>query len=373
MKKVGILTFHFADNFGAVLQAYALQKVIKKLDNKIDVDIIDFRPKSLTQIYDHSINIKRAIKKYGYLNTLGFLWNRIYYFIPVEKRLRTFEKFRKKYLQVSDITYKSTDEIQSNSPEYDYYITGSDQVWNPIYIKYVGYSYFLDFVINNSKKIAYAASIAQPVEDQYINDYKKHINTFDYISIREKASLKFLHSITEKEIKVTLDPTFLIEKDEWDKIMRVPEINDKYILVYGIQFNDELIELANRISEETGLKIVSFYSKKYFKNMVTSIKYKAPDDFLGYLSKAELVLTNSFHGTVFSIIYNKPFYTVPHTVTGSRMKDLLETFELQDRLIYRAADIDKVNYDIDFEKTAKILEEHKNGSLNFIKKALDII
>src|SRR5690554_3550045 len=101
MNKVGILTFHFADNFGAVLQAYALQKAIKGLKKDSIVDLIDFRPKSLTQIYDHSINIKRAIKKYGYLNTIGFLWNRVYYFIPVEKRLRAFEKFRKRHLIVS--------------------------------------------------------------------------------------------------------------------------------------------------------------------------------------------------------------------------------------------------------------------------------
>lgn len=372
MKKVGIITFHFADNFGAVLQAYALQKAIKKLKKDSIVDIIDFRPKSLTQIYDHSINIKRAIKKYGILNTIGFLWNRVYYFIPVEKRLGAFENFRKRHLIVSKTKYNSVEDLVAQPPEYGYYITGSDQVWNPIYIKYVGYSYFLNFLGDETKKIAYAASIAQTVDNKYIEEYKHYVNKFDYISIREQASLEFLKMLLDKNIGLTMDPTFLLERSEWDKVVKLPSIKEKYILVYGIELNNELVKLANKISEKTDLQIVSYFNKKHFENIAGYIKYKAPDEFLGYLRNAELVLTNSFHGTVFSIIYNKPFYTVPHTVTGSRMVNLLELFGLQDRILYKANDLIGVNYNINYNKVSKILGKEKKYSLEFLKKALEI-
>ena len=370
MNKAGIITFHCADNFGAILQVYALQKIIQDLN--IDAEIIDFRPEVLVEPYEHFINLRKYANKYGYRRALRSLLAQIYYFGLIKKRIESYNIFRNNYLKLSRNKYYSQEDLLNNPPIYDFYITGSDQVWNPSFKKDIGNSYLLDFVTGDSVKISYAASIAEEINDNFIEDYKKYINQFDYISIREKSSLKIINSITNKNIEVTLDPTLLLSKEQWNTISELPNIDEKYILVYDLQYNIELIKIANKLSEETGYKIICFSKTKYFKNTIESFYYKGPSQFLGYCKKAELILTNSFHGTVFSVIYGKPFYTIPHTTRGSRMIDLLETLNLEDRLVYKANDLEEINYYIDYEKVNNILEIKKQESIDFLTTALNI-
>lgn len=369
MKKVGIITFHCADNFGAVLQVYALQKVIRDMNFK--VEIIDFRPKQLISGYQHSFDFRNKLKNKGLIVALKYMVYQIIFYSSIEERIRSFESFRKKHLNLSKEKYFRPEDLIVSPPKYDYYITGSDQVWNPTFKKRIGNSYFLDFAKNDSKKISYAASIAEKVDDDLINEYKVLLENFDYISIRERSHYDFLKDIVNNDIYVTLDPTLLLDSKDWMEVSKKDKRKEKFILVYDIEFNPELINFANRLSEEMGIGIISYSKKKHFINGIDSFRYKGPDEFLGLFEDADFVITNSFHGTAFSILFKKPFYTIPHTRRGSRMIDLLETLQLKDRIVYDVKDVDKFELKVDFNRPTEILEEKRKESLSFLLKSLN--
>lgn len=366
MKKVGIVTFHWADNFGAVLQNYALQKTIEKLD--IEVEDINYIPQQLVKGYGHELNLFELIKEYGIkIGMKSFLY-RLYIYKNIENRRKVFEKFRKEKLSISKKIYKDEKSIYDNPPNYDYYITGSDQVWGPDFYKKSSGIYFLNFINNKGKKIAYAASLAEKVPADLISDYKKYVNQFDSIAIREKSGKEFIKTITEKNVEVTLDPTLLLKMDEWSKIAKVPSITEKYILVYDLEYNENVIEIVNEISEKTGIKVINFSNVKKYKNVFGTFLYDGPEEFLGYFKNAEMIITNSFHGTVFSILFNKIFFTIPHTTRGSRMIDLLNELQLNERIIYKKEEI--VTSDIDYVKVEELLEKIREKSVNYLKESL---
>jgi hypothetical protein len=367
MNKAGIITFHCSDNFGAVLQVYALQEVIKEMN--IDVEIIDFRPKELTTPYNHSVDFIKYFKDKRFKSATKLFLANIYNYKNIKVRLKAFNLFRGNYLKLSTSKYYTSKDLLNNPPEYKYYITGSDQVWNPYFKKAIGDSYFLDFVNNQSMKISYAASIAQTVEQELVKDYKNYINQFDYISIREKSSLDFLKGICNKNINVSLDPTLLLNKEKWKVISQKPEIKEKYILVYDLQNNHELVRLANKISKDNNLKVISYSNKRKYNDAIQSFKYKGPREFLGLFENAELILTSSFHGTVFSIINEKPFYTIPHSTRGSRMIDLLKILNLEDRIVYKSDDVKKIENNINYGKVNSLLEYHRQESIHYLKKS----
>ncbi|WP_158582902.1 polysaccharide pyruvyl transferase family protein [Lysinibacillus yapensis] len=370
MKKAGIITFHCADNFGAVLQVYALQQTIKEME--IDVEIIDFKPRAITSSYNHDSNIKFNFKKIGVARTIKIVLTKTYNYSKIKKRLESYDTFRRNYLKVSDKKYYSNEELLNDPPNYDFFITGSDQVWNPKFKKDIGNSYFLDFVKGNARKISYSASIAEKVDKHLIKDYKTYINNFDYLSIREKSSLDFLKSLTNKDVAVTLDPTLLLVKEKWDRIVENPMRGKKYILVYDLQQNKELIKLANKLSEEMGVSIISFSTNKDYNNRIDSFQNKRPDEFLGLLKNAELVLTNSFHGTVFSVIYKKLFYVMPPKTRQSRLIDFLKDIKLEDRVVNNSIDIKNYKQEIDYNQVNNLLKIKREESINFLKKSFGI-
>lgn len=367
--KVGIINFHCADNFGAVLQALALQQTIEMLG--YNAEIINFRPEYILNQTKTISNINSLIKAYKFHSILKKIVIGSIKYKSEKQRIKRFTSFRERYLNLTNKEYFISEDLINDCPTFDYYITGSDQVWNPTFKRNIGDSYFLDFVPNGPSKISYAASIAEKVEDNLIDDYKKLIGRFDYISIREKSSLEFINSISEKEVEVTLDPTLLLEKEKWRHVTKEPGVKEKYLLVYDLEKNDELIYLANKISRKTGFKIISYSKSKEFINPIDCFKYKGPDEFLGYFENAELILTNSYHGTIFSIIFLKIFYTVPHKTRGTRMTDLLEELNLSNRVIHEADDLEEINNNIDYKRVHKILQMKRKQSIDYLVRALN--
>jgi len=367
-KKAGIITFHFADNFGAVLQAYALLKVIR--DVGCNVEIINFVPAFLREPYNLFFNIRSSIYQKGLIATIKRLIIKILRFRHQIRRIKEFQDFRDNFLVICEKKYVNASQIRSDKPKYEYYITGSDQVWNPDFFSKVGDTYFLDFAEEGSKKIAYAVSIAKDKVDNVYNEvYQRHLKDFDYISVREKSAKTFLSNFTEKDIHVTLDPTLLLDKEEWLKIAAESSIKEKYILVYDLVKNPIIVSLANKVAEELNCKIVSYSNKKGYNKWYGSFGSLNPTKFLGLCSKAEFIVTSSFHGTVFAIIFNKPFFTILHPTRGSRMIDLLNDLDLSDRII---KDINQLNImkEIDFNKVNERLTELKSKSMDFLKTAL---
>jgi polysaccharide pyruvyl transferase WcaK-like protein len=369
MKKVGIITFHCADNYGAVLQVFALMEVIKA--NNFNVEIIDYSPIEIINPYTQFINIKYSIDNKGYLKTTKEIIKRIFDYKKIKTRIKNFSEFRKDYLNLSVKKYLTELELTKDRPKYDFYITGSDQVWNPDFFLKTGGAYFLDFADKTGVKISYAASIAKQVEEKHLIYYEQYLKNFDYISVRENSAKEILSKYTDKEVSVTVDPTLLISKERWSEIATYNN-KTKYILVYDLIKDPVTVSIANKIAKNYNCKIISYSSGKGYDNWYCSFSVSSPTEFLGLVENAEFIVTSSFHGTAFAIIFNKPFYTIPHPTRGSRMIDLLHDLGLNERIINTADNFSIANKDIDYVEVNNNLIKLRENSYKFLNNALGI-
>ena len=345
--KIGILTFHKAYNYGAILQTYALYKTLKNFN--VECEVIDYCPKSTS-----TISFKQKIKK---------LLKHFY----EKKKIQAFTVFSKN-ITFTNKEYHNIEELNDLDIQnyFDKYIVGSDQVWNKNIIKN-DYAYFLDFVKEPKKKYSYAASIGNvnfSADVQKI--YEQKLMDFSLISIREQSSKKILKYLDNENIKVVSDPTLLLDKYDWLKITSRRLINKKYAFLYTIGVPDNLVKYAKKICKEKNLILInSKKSRAFFRNL-------NPSDFLSFIYNAEYVFTNSFHGTCFSIIFEKQFVTEVNLKTNSintRSFDLLKKLGLTNRDMN---DISfKIDDKIDYDSVEKIKTEFKNESIDFLNKIIN--
>lgn len=355
--KIGILTFHCAHNYGAVLQAYALQEKIREMGH--DVEIIDYRPDYLIIPYKNfdsknvfSGKIPSIIKK--------FISAILIYFRKVERN-RIFEEFICSNFNIQKVKYGEIPDI------YDLYVLGSDQIWNKRITKGFDKKYFGDFKTKpGSKIITYAASIGNAkIESEDFELLDNLIMNIDGISVRESNIVPILKQITEKKIIKVVDPTFLLNPHQWSIISKKPKINKKYVLVYRVQYNNQILRIAEEIASQLNcivVEIPAWITMKYLSNKYLTT---SPGEFIGWIKHAECIISASFHGTAFSIIFNKPFYAINlKDGTEKRSKDLLESLGLEDRLVHKDSSITFKS--IDFEGCKKKLEEMKTKSIDFL-------
>ena len=235
--------------------------------------------------------------------------------------------------------YNNIDEFYDNPPQYDVYISGSDQLWNPTQI-YCIEPYFLTFVSGeNKKKISFSTSIGiTGLTDKEKYLFKRWLSDFTAISVREKQAKQLLESFVGREVIQTSDPTFLLLHSEWKEIANYPEAETPYILYFALHWDKELLVYCKRLSAESGLPlyVVNQSQPSPTDGSYFAIKDAGPRDFIGYIANADMVITDSFHGTVFSIIMgSKNFYTyiAPNSDRGSRIEDLLNTFSLSNHIL----------------------------------------
>ena len=354
MKKVGIITMHYANNYGAVLQCYALRKMLNSFDNtRADVlNFISAKHPRLPVYEDFAINK---------LNL---------------ERAKLFDNFREDSIQI--IAPPFSELTPETYGEYDYFIAGSDQIWNPRFT--LRDFYFLDFAPEKFVKIAYAPSIARSVADiskSDIETFKKHIPRFDYLSVREKTHEQFIQQFTDKKVSTVLDPTMLLTAADYEEIITAPVENEKYILLYFLNHDfsaPAILSFANRISRKFNLKVKHSFVEippNTFKNNAESFRFNTgPKEFLGLIKNAEMVVTNSFHGTVFSIIFGKPFYSFVVKSMSARMNDLLGEFGLEKRIVDGYKPDKNIDLNVDFSYAHDKLEELRKNSTAFLKNAL---
>ena len=367
VKTAGIITFHCADNFGAVLQTYALQTTINKMN--VNVEIIDFQPPILTSQYKLKFDVNYILSEYGFVVLTRRIVGRLLRIHSLGERNRLFSIFRKRYLNISNETYKNFDELCNSHKKYDYYITGSDQVWNFEFDTNTNEAYFLSFAPKGALKLSYAASTGKKINEENKKLLISKLEDFDYISVREKTTHEVIKDFVESN--VCLDPTLLLTKEEYIENLKLEETDSKYIFVYDLEYNAELTNLANKLSNEYNLKIITYSKdKKKYINNAQSINSKGPLDFLNYIKNSTIVITNSFHGVCFSIIFNKNFYCFPHKTKGARMVDLMEMLELNHRIIYNELTKDDINKEIDYQKANSILSQERNKSIDYLMNAL---
>lgn len=370
MKKIGIITFHKAHNYGAMLQAYALQETLKKMNN--EAYIIDYRDDDV--LYNYYL-FKVKIKGENAKKVLKKILKNIIFFSRRYKRYINFEKFVKKYFNLSK-KYKSEAKLKKNYPLYDVYITGSDQVWNTNITKGLKDSYTLNFGADTTKRISYAASIGNNfIDENYKEAYIEKIGKLDKISVREESAKKALEPIINKEIDVVLDPTMLLTQEDWNqKIKSEKDEKEEYILSYVVEDNIEYQKIVNYLSEKTGLKVVHFeQNDNKYKNVLRNANEVGPLEFVNLIKGAKYVVATSFHATVFSILLKKKFFIVPHVKTGTRVTNILEKLNITDRAYETLEEFKKIDYDFetDYNTVDKILEEERKKSLEFLNYAIE--
>jgi hypothetical protein len=322
--KIGILTFHCAHNYGAVLQAYALQEKLKELGHY--VEIIDYRPSYLIDAYKiPSLNFKsQSIKNivFKILSVCFFKYSR-------RKRFVKFDDFIKNKLNL----HQQTNIIPE---DYDLYILGSDQIWNGYITKGIDNVYWGRFSIKpGAKKITYAVSLGNYKLQEGQKPYVKQLLAkIDGISVREKETLSKIQSLANKQVYEVLDPTFLNNKLKWNKLINDDYQNRKYVLLYQVRYNKHLKDIAKNLAKQikgTIIEVPAYISKQYIFNKYKTI---SPVEFISLIKNAECIVTSSFHGTAFSIIFEKPFYTVAlNDGKDNRSINLLNKLSLQNRMI----------------------------------------
>lgn len=360
--KIGLLTFHSAHNYGAVLQAYATQEIIKELGYKIEV--IQYNPDYLIKqrIFPLSKHTPFVIK-------LKVIAEGLLTFASRLSRKNKFEKFIKNRLQLSPKKYHSLP-FKKNE-DYDYYIMGSDQIWNIMLTKGFDNIYLGNFSTKlGAKKIAYAASMSHyNLTSLQKKEFSNFLKNFSKISVREKELEELLSSEYNTQSTVVLDPTFLINSEKWSKIAVKPNVSRKYVLLYSIDLRDDAFRIAKRIANEIDAELIELtmsVTRKVFANKYQTV---SPEDFVGLFKHAEFVVTSSFHGTAFSVIFNKPFYSIANgSDKDSRQKTILENLGLIERFISR--DSSPNVKELDYTLPNTYLEKMRESSVEFLKENL---
>lgn len=346
--RVGILTFHRAHNYGAALQAYALMRACEKLG--FNTSIIDYAPAYIDDQYCYfklSNNLKTNLLRL--YNLKG----------NIEKK-KKFNAFQKEYMVLTPF---------HTSEEYDCLLYGSDQIWNPNIKHGFDKVYFGQHEIKASRNVAYAASIGKSsFSEQELREFSDAVSHMDVISVREETACNLIQPYFNKKVETVIDPTLLWDAQEWSEIAIRPMIDKQYILVYEVGKIVETMQIAEELSARTGYPIVEIaYNKTKLNSNHQILTNVGPREFIGLLGDASYVVTSSFHGTAFSIINQKNFYTVVHRAYGSRMVDLLKKLGLQDRLVEELPEgIQSIDYNVVDEK----LKIEKEKAMNFIRKSV---
>lgn len=365
MKKAGIITFHRAVNYGACLQAYALKRVLNALE--IDAEIIDYRNSEIENTYKKIIQNGSGIK--------NVIKNIMTWHIQ-KKRNDKFEEFLDEYVleKEQECYFDNFDLVKANNI-YDVFISGSDQVWSPLCAANYK-TYMLNFVDKKSKKYSYAASFGV-VDSNYLHDkeIKRLLSEYEFLSVREQKGIEIISDIFDESrpnnCAQHIDPTFLLTKNQWQELTKTPICSEKYIFIYSLSMPDEIVNYAKKIATEKNLKIKCFTLNNVY-TMLHPLKVinGSPLEFLSYFANAEYVVTNSFHGTAFSIIFNKEFSVVKNinpNHDNSRLTSILNILGLDDRLISNI-DSEKELKKIDYTKINKRLTNIRSESMDYLKK-----
>lgn len=376
--KIGIITFNSAHNYGAVLQAWSLQTYLQKLGH--EVDIVNLRLSAIDNVYVMAVKKKYVDNRYlnAAINQARIV-KRCVGDPKKYKRYRAFENFINHKLHVTKV-YRNSEELKADeSLVYDVLIAGSDQIWNSSLTKKVIGAYFLDFAGKEVKRISYAASIGRKeLPKEEIDLIREYLRNFDYISVREINAWKAVQPLTEKEVKIVADPTFLLEKKDFDGLRKPYPVKEPYIYVHNVHLAKEdarLNSVAEELSLRTGLPIVSNRKEQYFSKEIKNRKFLTgtPEEFIGVISEAEYVVTNSFHATVFALIYHRNFITIPHITNPDRMQNLLRELGVENHLMASVKMLpeDLSELDIDYDSVEKKKKSMREESVEFLNKALN--
>ena len=363
--QVRVITRHSPANYGSLLQSIATQKILDKIG--VESKIIDYIAKeetgsriAFTQLKQKKGWNKNPLKKMAYI--LGREPENIVMY-------HHFTKMRKKYLLMTK-QVNSHEELRKyfkNSKAV--FMTGSDQVWGPVSTGTYDSAYFLDFVPKGNKKIAFASSFGKAkFNEKTMKEYKQYLVQYDKIAVREDKAVEILDDMGIESEQV-LDPTLLIDKNEWSKYITKNVVKEEYVLVYQIHNDQKLNAYAKMFAKKSGLKLVRV--SPIFHQFKRGGKFVyLPDigEFLSLVKNAKYLITDSFHGTAFAININTQFIEVlPNTGTSSRNQSILELTGLQDRILKDLNDFRFIKDKIDFSRVNEVMDAHRESCVKCLK------
>ena len=402
-KKIGLLNLQYIDNYGANLIAFAMESVcselfpdytVQTINRIIDEEIINSQAYSFSNmirlfgvtkgISTKLISFYRIVRLFVFNNLITKTFKKFIKFIlktpsispaddPIatlsQKRLSNFQNFRNQHLHMTD---PFSDE-RFMDEDFGAIIVGSDVVWKPqrLLAKTANKTFFLQ-TNRNFKKIAYAASLGVSDEKQLkrlAKRYKKSISHFNSISIREFSTTSYIQSIIpEKKVYNCIDPVFLCRADKYENLIEQQADNDKYIYAYILGKNENAINYVNRLAEEKSLKIC-YHSNSSFKNGNNTYA-DGPCEFLQRIKNAEYVITDSFHGTAFSIIFKKQFYSFTRGVLSVRLENFMSQIGMKDRLLSSVSDETDIDSEIPYDDVFEKIDDWVKSSKEFLKEAI---
>lgn len=368
-KMVGIMTFHASHNNGSMLQAYAFQKVLKDKFN-LPNEIIDFSNHNQQRMYS-ILYFPRTIKQVARIG-LNLL-----YYQKLKKRYNDFEEFSNKYLVLSSNRIKTSEGLLACDNRYDVVVCGSDQIWNTK-AQDADKAYFLPFV-KSSKKVAYAVSFGatniNTISD--VDEYARFINDFSALSVREYNAKKWLEELTTIPVEITADPTLLLNTEDYLPLCSETGIKEKYIFWYTITYTKKSIEYILEVSKKLSLPIYVIDAKEWTRRNLAKYGIKlapkgGPSSYLSCIKNAELVLTSSFHGTIFPVMFRKNFWYLKKINFDSkddRASFLLTQLGLLDRFVNL---VDVGNLDLseepNYTDVSSKIDELRERSMKFIRE-----
>ena len=366
MCRVGILTFHRVYNYGAAIQAFSLQQVLKEYG--YDSEIIDYS-KAKQYDYTNVISTKNGIKRF--IKTLLLLP----VFFERVKRKKKFDQFFSKQMCLSKKQYRDEKSLIETNELYETFLIGSDQVWNIKKESDFSTAYLLDFVADNKRKIAYAPSIGT----SGLQELKMHINLlrrFKAISCRESGGTTILREVTGMDVRTVLDPTLLVSQKALKQVSR--KINRKPYLFYysldGYDKRERNMALIKYLSERFALDIVIITPEwPFHKRVGQDIRDAGPEDFLSLIRNASLVCTNSFHGTALAIKFERPLYVLEdRNIQDERKRSVLEQVGALDRIVSSIEELEKIeSYEMDYSVIHEKMELLERISKKYLLEAIN--
>lgn len=388
MKKVAIVSCYFMKNYGSMLQAYATQKILDEMgvDNEtICIDGLNKEIKNAKLKYFFNKMLDGDVVKNKFIVVKHKICEKFNYNGFKDKmnvRNYAFEEFNSNF-KLSKV-YSSFDELKKECASYTDVLVGSDQLWLPSNIEADYYT--LNWVSDNINKISYATSFGvSSLEKKYEQLSEKFLKRIDHLSVREQSGKELIRKVSGIEAEIVCDPTLLFTAEEWMEIQKnEPIVLGKYIFCYFIGNNPEQREFVRKLKSDTGYKIVALqHIDEYIKsdeNFADEAPYDiTPGDFINLIRNAQYVCTDSFHGSVFSILNSKKFFTFRRfkqnrkVSTNSRLDSLFNLLGLQDRLLNSNENIEKcLRKEINYNKIHKKLDALREHSKKFLKESLSI-
>ena len=371
-----MITLHTVDNYGSVMQTYATQQILKKCG--YDVEFVDYwRRDNLPQSRAERMLEGSTLQKLKPLWEINNFTRKATVSIlksVLEKQRSPMWRFLEEKVQLTKVRYCSYEELEANPPVADVYITGSDQVWNSIWNQGIDRSYFLDFAPAGKPRIAFAASIGrEQLDTEEIPETKRLLEKYSAISVREQSAVELLASMDIKSTLV-LDPTLMLEAEEWRKLATKQKREKPYILIYQLNPNPQMDQYAEQLAQKKNWEIIRIgFGRSDHRKGGKCVMLPSVEEFLGLFCDAACVLTDSFHATAFSLNLGTDFISVLPGRFGTRIESITKLTRTENRILTSYDDLTVVDRSIDEKNVQNIFTVERKKSFDFLKKAISQI